>query len=90
MPANWQHGKDSRGCGQRTGAPHAAKGTGRFGFPSWSGSIGLAIAIAIAYFLAARLSLALLTDLTAWRCSGPPQVSPRALLIALGPGAGCQ
>ena len=32
------------------------------GSPSWAGSIELAIAVAITYFLAARLSLALLTE----------------------------
>ena len=37
-----------------------AKRAQAIGFPSWVGSMELAIAVAITYFLAARLSLALL------------------------------
>ena len=57
------------------------------GFPSWVGSIGLAIAVAITYFLAARLSLALLTEPDGVAVFWPAAGIASGLLIALGPGA---
>ena len=36
----------------------------------WAGSIGLAVLVSVAYLLAARLSLALLSKPMAWPCSG--------------------
>jgi hypothetical protein len=44
----------------------------------WASSIGLAIAVGIVYFLAARFSLSLLTNLMAWQCSGRPPVLRQA------------
>jgi hypothetical protein len=44
----------------------------------WVSAIGLAIAVGIAYFLAARLSLSLLQNLMVLQFSGPPPVLPRA------------
>ena len=44
----------------------------------WVGAIGLAVAVGIVYFLAARLSLALLTKPEVLRFSGLPQVCPPA------------
>lgn len=51
----------------------------------WVGSIGLAVAVGVAYFLAARLSLALLVDGVAvfWPAAGVAA----GVLIALGPRA---
>jgi signal transduction histidine kinase len=51
----------------------------------WVGSVGLAVAVGVAYFLAARLSLALLVDGVAvfWPAAGVAA----GVLIALGPRA---
>ena len=57
------------------------------GFPSWAGSIGLAIAVAITYFLAARLSLALLTEPDGVAVFWPAAGIASGILIALGRGA---
>ena len=57
------------------------------GFPSWVGSIGLAIAVAITYFLAARLSLALLTEPDGVAVFWPAAGIASGILIALGRGA---
>ena len=57
------------------------------GFPSWVGSIGLGIAVALTYFLAARLSLALLTEPDGVAVFWPAAGVASGLLIALGPGA---
>jgi signal transduction histidine kinase len=59
-----------------------------FGKPTrrWIGSIGLAIAVGVAYFLTARLSLGLLTPdgvAVIWPAAGVAA----GVLIALGPGA---
>src|SRR3977135_2138670 len=55
--------------------------------PRWLGACALAIAVGIAYFLSARLSLALLTkpdgDAVFWPAAGVAA----GILIALGPGA---
>jgi signal transduction histidine kinase len=53
----------------------------------WVGSAGLAIAVAIAYFLAARLSLALLTKPDGVAVFWPAAGVAAGVLIALGPGA---
>ena len=57
------------------------------GYPSWVGSVGLAIAVAVTYFLAARLSLALLTVPDGVAVFWPAAGIASGLLIALGPGA---
>src|SRR5436190_1014910 len=57
------------------------------GFPSWVGSIGLTIAVAVTYFLAARLSLALLTEPDGVAVFWPAAGIAAGLLIALGRGA---
>ena len=85
-PQNGSTVKISRSCGRRTGGlSHAAKGTGDC-IPSWVGSIGLTIAVAVTYFLAARLSLALLEPdgvAVFWPAAGIAS----GVLIALGPVA---
>src|ERR1700730_4904573 len=53
----------------------------------WVGSVALAIAIGIAYFLAARLSLALLTKPDGVAVFWPASGVAAGVLIALGPGA---
>jgi PAS domain S-box-containing protein len=53
----------------------------------WVGSIGLAVAVGIAYFLAARLSLALLTKPDGVAVFWPASGVAAGVLIALGPGA---
>ena len=56
-------------------------------FRSWPGSIGLAIAIAIGYFLAARLSLALLREPDGVAVFWPAAGISSGILIALGRSA---
>ena len=53
----------------------------------WVGSVGLAIAVGIAYYLAARLSLALLTKPDGVAVFWPAAGVAAGVLIALGPGA---
>ena len=53
----------------------------------WAGSIGLAVAVGIAYFLAARLSLALLTEPDGVAVFWPAAGVAAGALIALGPSA---
>jgi signal transduction histidine kinase len=53
----------------------------------WVGSLGLAIAVGIAYFWAARLSLALLTKPDGVAVFWPAAGVAAGVLIALGPGA---
>ena len=53
----------------------------------WVGTIGLAVAVGIAYFLAARLSLALLTEPDGVAVFWPASGVAAGVLIALGPGA---
>ncbi|SDR64300.1 PAS domain S-box-containing protein [Rhizobiales bacterium GAS113] len=53
----------------------------------WVGSIGLAVAVGISYFLAARLSLALLTKPDGVAVFWPAAGVSAGALIALGPGA---
>src|SRR3954462_3780069 len=60
------------------GGPNPAEGVG---------SVGLAIAVAITYFLAARLSLALLTEPDGVAVFWPAAGIAAGLLIALGRGA---
>src|SRR5713101_3171273 len=69
------------------GKLHMLKRLRAIGFPAWVGSIGLAIAVAITYFLAARLSLALLTEPDGVAVFWPAAGIASGLLIALGPGA---
>jgi len=57
------------------------------GSPSWVGSIGLTIAVAVTYFLAARLRLALLTEPDGVAVFWPAAGIAAGLLIALGRGA---
>ncbi len=52
----------------------------------WVGSAGLAVAVGIAYFLAARLSLALLTRPDGVAVFWPASGVAAGVLIALGPG----
>ena len=66
---------------------HMLKRVQAIGVPSSAGSIGLAIAVAITYFLAARLSLALLTEPDGVAVFWPAAGIASGLLIALGPGA---
>ena len=87
MPTKRLHGKHLRRCGRRTGDFTCCKGYRRSASPSWVGSIGLAIAIAITYFLAARLSLALLTEPDGVAVFWPAAGIASGILIALGPGA---
>ena len=54
------------------------------GSPSWVGSIGLTIAVAVTYFLAARLSLALLTEPDGVAVFWPAAGVSSGILIALG------
>ena len=56
-------------------------------FPRWVGSIGLAAAVGIAYFLAARLSLALLTKPEGVAVFWPASGVAAGVLIAVGPPA---
>src|SRR6266478_5580855 len=53
----------------------------------WISAIGLAIAVGIAYFLAARLSLSLLTKPDGVAVFWPASGVAAGVLIALGPGA---
>src|ERR1044072_2681679 len=53
----------------------------------WVGSIGLAVAVGIAYFLAARLSLVLLTKPDGVAVFWPASGVAAGILIALGPAA---
>jgi PAS domain S-box-containing protein len=53
----------------------------------WVGSIGLAVAVGIAYFLAARLSLALLTKPDGVAVFWPAAGVAVGVLVALGPAA---
>jgi PAS domain S-box-containing protein len=53
----------------------------------WVGSIGLAVAVGIAYFLAARLSLSLLAKPDGVAVFWPASGVAAGVLIALGPGA---
>jgi PAS domain S-box-containing protein len=53
----------------------------------WGRSIGLAVAVGVAYFLAARLSLALLTKPDGVAVFWPASGVAAGVLIALGPGA---
>src|SRR6202040_263978 len=53
----------------------------------WLGWIGLAIAVGVAYFLSARLSLALLTKPDGVAVFWPASGVAAGVLIALGPGA---
>src|SRR5579859_7658083 len=55
--------------------------------PTWLGATGLAVAVAIAYFLAARLSLALLTKPDGVAVFWPAAGVAAGVLIALGPRA---
>ena len=66
---------------------HMLKRVQAIGYPSWVGSIGLTIAVAVTYFLAARLSLALLTEPDGVAVFWPAAGIASGLLIALGPGA---
>ena len=66
---------------------HMLKRVKAIGLPSWVGSIGLAIAVAITYFLAARLSLALLTEPDGVAVFWPAAGIASGILIALGPVA---
>jgi signal transduction histidine kinase len=54
---------------------------------TWVGSIELAIAVGVAYFLAARLSLALITKPDGVAVFWPAAGVASGVLIALGPGA---
>jgi hypothetical protein len=58
--------------------------------PAWLVSVLLATAFAAAYFLAARLSLALLTKPMASPYSGRRRGSPRERSSALDPGCACR
>ena len=53
----------------------------------WLGLLGLAVAVGIAYFLAARLSLALLTKADGVAVFWPASGVAAGILIALGPAA---
>src|ERR1700690_2650510 len=53
----------------------------------WVGSIGLAVWVGVAYFLAARLSLALLTKPDGVAVFWPASGLAAGVLIALGPAA---
>ena len=53
----------------------------------WSGTVGLAIVVGLAYFLAARLSLALLTKPDGVAVIWPAAGVSAGVLIALGPSA---
>ncbi len=55
--------------------------------PRWGHMVGLAIAVGIAYFLASRLSLALLTKPDGVAVFWPAAGVAAGILIALGPGA---
>jgi hypothetical protein len=52
--------------------------------PSWIGKIGILVAVSAAYFLAARLGLALLTQPDGVAYSGPLRASPRERSSLLG------
>ena len=56
-------------------------------FPPWAFSIGLAIAVGAAYFLAARLSLALLSESAGVAVFWPAAGVAAGLLISMGPTA---
>src|SRR6202035_1443509 len=55
--------------------------------PAWVGAIGLAVAVGAAYFLAARLSLVLLTKPDGVAVFWPASGVAAGVLIALGPRA---
>jgi PAS domain S-box-containing protein len=87
MSAKQQHGKDSRSGRQHAGGLHMPKRILAIGFPSWVGLSGLAIAVAISYFLGARLSLALLTEPDGVAVFWPAAGIASGILIALGRSA---
>ena len=87
MPAKRVHGKDARSCGRRTGGLHMLQRAQAIASPSWVASIGLTIAITITYFLAARLSLALLTEPDGVAVFWPAAGIASGIMIALGPVA---
>ena len=64
--------------------PSAAPAT-----PSWMIQAGLALAVAVSYLLAARLSLALLTKPDGVAVFWPAAGIAAGTLIALGPGCRC-
>jgi integral membrane sensor domain MASE1 len=53
----------------------------------WAGSIGLAVLVSVAYFLAARLSLALLSKVDGVAVFWPASGVAAGVLIGLGPAA---
>src|ERR1700730_5995871 len=55
--------------------------------PAWVGAIGLAVAVGVAYFLAARMSLVLLTKPDGVAVFWPAAGVAAGVLIALGPAA---
>ncbi|MFL5237797.1 MAG: MASE1 domain-containing protein [Rhizomicrobium sp.] len=55
--------------------------------PRWGSAVGIAVAVGIAYFLAARLSLSLLTKPDGVAVFWPASGVAAGVLIALGPGA---
>ena len=86
MPAKRLHGKDPQSCGRRTGGLHMLQRVRAIASPSWVASIGLTIAVAVTYFLAARLSLVLLEPdgvAVFWPAAGIAS----GIMIALGPVA---
>ena len=86
-PLRGLHGKDARSCGRRTGGLHMLQRVQAIASPSWVASIGLTIAVAITYFLAARLSLALLTEPDGVAVFWPAAGIASGIMIALGPVA---
>src|SRR3982751_5191895 len=57
------------------------------GSPSWVGSIGLTIAVAVTYFISARLSLALLTEPDGVAVFWPAAGIAAGILVGVGPSA---
>jgi signal transduction histidine kinase len=70
----------------RNQLPHEQRSTG-VDLTRWSGLVALAVAVGVAYFLAARLSLALLTKPEGVAVFWPAAGVAAGVLIALGPRA---
>src|SRR5262245_51227537 len=70
---------------QQPGDPLQGQPTVEGGVQWWVGNIAVAVAVAIAYFSAARLGLALLSELEDVAVFWPASGVAAGMLIALGP-----
>ena len=79
--------KSNRICCPRWGSGEAAFLSSDNEFPPWAMWLGLAVAVAIIYFLAARLSLALISRPDGVAVFWPAAGVASGVLIGLGPAA---